>query len=184
VSEGGRGNRAVRDPQAGLFSVVVVACRTGYGYQNEKGFVEKRGRYSNDDVILEVHDHNSFLSCLGEPLVTQEKAKDSAKSVEEWRQAQGRPYSSQGVTLGPANRRRDVVEPRHSTHFARRHIKLCASQELSGKAEKAGGAQDEALSRNPTWLAPIKVGAINLEVAPREVGVLGRDNIPFRRGEG
>jgi hypothetical protein len=174
----------VGDPQAGLFGIVVVACRAGYGDKNKKGLVEKGGRYSDDDVILEVHDHYSFLGRLGETLVAQKEAKDRTKTVEERRQAQGRPYRSQGVALGPANRRRDVVEPRHSSHFARRHIKLCASQELSGKAEKTGGAQYEALSRNPTWLAPIKVGAINLEVAPREVGVLGRDNIPFRRGKG
>jgi hypothetical protein len=184
VSERGRGNRAVRDPKAGLFNVAVVASRAGYGCQDEKGFIEKGGRYPNNDVILEIHDHNSFLSRLGEALVTQEEAKDSAKSVEEWRQAQGCPYRSKGVALGPANRRRDVVEPRHPTYFTRRHVKFCASQELSCKAEKAGGTQDEALSCDPTWLAPIKIGAINLEVAPREVGVLGGDNFPFRRDEG
>jgi hypothetical protein len=117
-----------------------VACRAGYGDKNKKGLVEKRGRYSDDDVILEVHDHYSFLGRLGETLVAQKEAKDRTKTVEERRQAQGRSNRRQGVTLGPANRGRDIVEPRYPSHFARRHIKFCASQELAGKAEKAGGA--------------------------------------------
>jgi hypothetical protein len=119
-----------------------MARRAGNGCENEKGFVEKGGRNPDDDVILKIHNHDTLLGCLGESLVTQKETEDRAKAVEERRQAQGGPYRSKGITLGPAYRRRYAVEPRDPPNLTRWHIKFGASQELSRKAKEVGGTQD------------------------------------------